>query len=247
MKKKIIYLLLLALPLVLITSCEENAVGITPDLNHVSFEVNTLKFGVDIDGENTNTITIYAASISASARTVEIIVVSDETTADAASYTVPTSVTIPANSNVAELSITISDLNISSAGETLTIGLVSKEGLFVGGNITINVQQVCPTNPGTLQIAFDNYPEEVYWDIKDAAGTIVATSNAAGVAYGGHANEAAGSSLIYNFCWDAGTYTFRVFDQYADGGGAITIIFNDAVVYSTDGVYGAGESASFTL
>ena len=246
MKKKIIYLLLLALPLVLMTSCEENLVG-TPDLNHVSFEVNTLKFGVDIDGENTNTIAIYAASKSASARTVEIVVVSDETTADAASYTVPTSVTIPANSNVAELSVTISDLNISSAGETLTIGLVSKEGLFVGGNITINVQQVCPTNGGTLEIGFDGYPEEVYWDIKDAAGTIVATSNAAGVAYGGHANEAAGSSLIYNFCWDAGTYTFRVFDQYADGGGAITIIFNDAVVYSTDGVYGAGESASFTL
>ena len=55
MKKKIIYLLLLALPLVLITSCEENAVG-TPNLNYVSFEANTYNFGVDIDGENTNTI-----------------------------------------------------------------------------------------------------------------------------------------------------------------------------------------------
>ena len=63
MKKKIIYLLLLALPLVLMTSCEENAVG-TPTLNHVSFEANAYSFGVDIDGENTNTIAIYSQSIT---------------------------------------------------------------------------------------------------------------------------------------------------------------------------------------
>ena len=96
MKKKIIYLLLLALPLVLITSCEENAVG-TPNLNYVSFEANTYNFGVDIDGENTNTISIYASTKSASARTVEVVVISEETYADEASYTVPTSFTIPAN------------------------------------------------------------------------------------------------------------------------------------------------------
>jgi hypothetical protein len=215
--------------------------------NFVTFESDSYSFGVDIDGENTNGIKVYAGSIMTTARTFDLSIITEATTLDAAAYAAPTSVTIPANSNVGEISMTISDVNISPAGETLTMALVSKAGVFVGGNITLNVKQVCPTNPGTLQIAFDNYPEEVYWDIKDADGTIVATSNPAGLAYGGHADQDPGSSLTYEFCWDAGTYTFRVFDAYADGGGAITIIFNGAVVYSTDGAYGGGESASFTI
>jgi hypothetical protein len=215
--------------------------------NFVTFESDSYSFGVDIDGENTNGIKVYAGSIMTTARTFDLSIITEATTLDAAAYAAPTSVTIPANSNVGEISMTISDVNISPAGETLTMALVSKDGVFVGGNITLNVKQVCPTNPGTLQIAFDLYPEEVYWDIKDADGTIVATSNPAGLAYGGHADQDPGSSLTYEFCWDAGTYTFRVFDAYADGGGAITIIFNGAVVYSTDGAYGGGESASFTI
>jgi len=215
--------------------------------NFVTFESDSYSFGVDIDGENTNGIKVYAGSIMTTARTFDLSIITEATTLDAAAYAAPTSVTIPANSNVGEISMTISDVNISPAGETLTMALVSKAGVFVGGNITLNVKQVCPTNPGTLQIAFDLYPEEVYWDIKDADGTIVATSNPAGLAYGGHADQDPGSSLTYEFCWDAGTYTFRVFDAYADGGGAITIIFNGAVVYSTDGAYGGGESASFTI
>ena len=215
--------------------------------NFVTFESDSYSFGVDIDGENTNGIKVYAGSIMTTARTFDLSIITEATTLDAAAYAAPTSVTIPANSNVGEISMTISDVNISPAGETLTMALVSKDGVFVGGNITLNVKQVCPTNPGTLQIAFDSYPEEVYWDIKDADGTIVATSNPAGLAYGGHADQDPGSSLTYEFCWDAGTYAFRVFDQYGDGAGPITIIFNGEVVYSTDGVYGGGESASFTI
>jgi hypothetical protein len=242
MKKKIIYLLLLAFPLVLITSCEESAVG-TPDLNHVSFEANTLNFGVDIDGENTNTIKIYASTKSASSRTVEVVIVSEETSADEASYTVPASFTIPANSNVGELPITISDLNISSGGETLTIALVSKTGLFVGDNITLNVRQVCPFNDVNIRIEFDDYPEEVYWVLEDSNGAIVAAS-AAGVfgAYTGLLDP-----INVPLCLENDTYTFTVYDQYQDGAGAISITSGETVLYSTDGTYGAGAVASFTL
>ncbi|MDG2356769.1 MAG: hypothetical protein P8L21_00635 [Polaribacter sp.] len=242
MKKKIIYLLLLALPLVLITSCEENAVG-TPNLNYVSFEANTYNFGVDIDGENTNTISIYASTKSASARTVEVVVISEETSADEASYTVPTSFTIPANSNVGELPITISDLNISSGGETLTIALVSKAGLFVGGNITLNVRQVCPFNDVNIKIEFDDYPEEVYWVLEDSNGAIVAES-AAGV-YGAYAGLS--DPINVPLCLENDTYTFTVYDQYQDGAGAISITSAGTVLYSTDGAYGPGAVASFTL
>ena len=243
--KKIKLIAYLFIAICTLNSCSDEAE--LKGSNFVTFESDAYAFGVDIDGENTNSIKVYAGSIMTTARTFNLSVITEETTLDALAYTAPTSVTIPANSNVGEISMTVSDINISSAGETLTMALVSKEGTYVGGNMTINVKQVCPTNPGTLTIAFDSYPEEVYWDIKDEGGTVVATSNPAGLAYGGHADETPGTSLVYEFCWDPGTYTFRVFDAYADGGGAITIVFNGAVVYSTDGVYGAGESASFTL
>lgn len=241
--KKIKLIAYLFIAICTLNSCTDEVEPL--DTNYVTFESDSYSFGVDIDSENTNTIKVYAGSIIATDRTVGIAIISEATTVDSAAYTVPTSVIIPANSNVGEISITVSDLNISSDGETLTIGLESKEGLYVGANMTLSVRQVCPFNSGTLQIAFDSYPEEVYWDIKNADGAIVATSNPAAVAYGGHADET--DPLTYEFCFVAGTYTFRVLDAYDDGAGAITIIFNEVVVYSTDGVYGAGESATFTL
>jgi len=245
MKKKIIYLLLLALPLVLITSCEENAVGITPELNHVSFEANTYSFGVDIDGENTNTIAIYASNKSTSSRTVEVVVIAEETTADVASYTVPASFTIPANSNVGELSVTISDVNISSGGETLTIALVSKPGLYVGANITLDVRQVCPFNDVNINIVFDLYPEEVYWVLADSNGAVIAES-AAGV-YGAYAGFDNGTNINIPLCLENDTYTFTVYDQYSDGAGAISITSGGTDLFSTDGGYGAGAQGTFTL
>ena len=127
------------------------------DTNYVTFESDSYSFGVDIDGESTNTITMYASNKSASARTVDVVVVSEETSADEASYTVPTSFTIPANSNVGELPVTISDLNIGADGETLTIGLVSKEGLYVGANLTFDVRQVCPFNDVNINIVLSSY------------------------------------------------------------------------------------------
>lgn len=244
MNKKIIYLLLLALPLVLMTSCEENAVG-TPTLNHVSFEANAYSFGVDIDGENTNTIAIYASTISASARTVDVVVVSEETSADETSYTVPTSFTIPANSNVGEISVTISDINIGADGETLTIGLVSKEGLYVGANLTFDVRQVCPFNDVNINIVFDQYPEEVYWVLENSNGVVVAES--ADGAYGAYDGYETGSNINVPLCLESDTYTFTIYDQYADGAGAVSITSGGAVLFSTDGVYGAGVQDTFTL
>ncbi|MFQ3181299.1 MAG: hypothetical protein ACI9Z4_000892 [Polaribacter sp.] len=243
MMKKIKLIAYLFIAISTLNSCTEEVEPM--DTNFVTFESNSYDFGVDIDGENTNNIKVYASSVTTTERTFDLAIIAETTTVDPEAYTMPTSVIIPANSNEGEISITVSDLNISPDGETLTIALVPKAGVFIGENITLNVKQVCPTNPGTLQIAFDSYPEEVYWDITNAEGTIVATSNPAGLAYGGHADET--DPLLFEYCWDAGTYTFRVFDQYGDGAGAITIIFNGVEMYSTDGAYGAGESATFTL
>jgi len=184
--------------------------------NYVTFESDSYSFGVTIDGEDTKTITVYAASMSASARTLEIVVVSDETTADAASYTVPASFTIPANSNVAEIPVTISDLNIGDDGKTLTLGLVSKEGFYIGGNIALKISRLCADGTKSLKILIDNtdgYPDEIKVDLINSAGVTIFS--------------VAGGELTgdYEFkeCTPTGDYTLNIVDTYGDGGTAYTV------------------------
>ena len=170
--KKITQLLFLLLTITFFVSCEEDTP--TPlGTNYVTFEAAAYTFGVDIGSSNTREVKVYAASVSGSARTIGVSVVAAGTSADPASYTVPTSVTIPAGSSVGTLSITISDTNISSTGETIEIAFDAVAGQFAGSNIVLNVRQVCPTNPIELEIMFDNYSGETSWDLKDGSGAIM--------------------------------------------------------------------------
>jgi len=170
MMKKIKLIAYLFIAICTLNSCTDE---VDPQgTNYITFESDSYSFGVTIDGEDTKTITVYAASMSASARTLEIVVVSDETTADAASYTVPASFTIPANSNVAEIPVTISDLNIGDDGKTLTLGLVSKEGFYIGGNIALNISRLCADGTKSLKILIENkdgYPDEIALDLINSA------------------------------------------------------------------------------
>ena len=214
MMKKIKLIAYLFIAICTLNSCTDE---VDPQgTNYVTFESDSYSFGVTIDGEDTKTITVYAASMSASARTLEIVVVSDETTADAASYTVPASFTIPANSNVAEIPVTISDLNIGDDGKTLTLGLVSKEGFYIGGNIALKISRLCADGTKSLKILIDNtdgYPDEIKVDLINSAGVTIFS--------------VAGGELTgdYEFkeCTPTGDYTLNIVDTYGDGGTAYTV------------------------
>ena len=214
MMKKIKLIAYLFIAICTLNSCTDE---VDPQgTNYVTFESDSYSFGVTIDGEDTKTITVYAASMSASARTLEIVVVSDETTADAASYTVPASFTIPANSNVAEIPVTISDLNIGDDGKTLTLGLVSKEGFYIGGNIALKISRLCADGTKSLKILIDNtdgYPDEIEVDLINSAGVSIFSI--------------AGGELTgdYEFkeCTPTGDYTLNIVDTYGDGGTAYTV------------------------
>lgn len=237
--KKITQLLFLALAVTFFTSCEENISA--PGVNYVSFEAATYSFGVDIGSSNTREVKVYAASISGTDRTIGVSVVATGTTADPGAYSVPTTVTIPANSNVGTLSITISDTNISAAGETIELAFTAEAGLFTGDNIVLNVRQVCPTNEVELKLGFDNWPEEASYDLTMGGTSVESTST------GDFASEPDGSEWTKTWCLDNGMYTFTINDSYGDGGTTVTIT-TAAAQYSISGAsYSSTASVNFTL
>ena len=206
------------------------------DTNYVTFESDSYSFRVDIDGESTNTITSYASTMSTSARTVEVVVVSEETSADEASYTVPTSFVIPGNSNVGEFSVTISDLKIGADGETLTIALVSKEGLYVGDNLTLNISRICASGTKNLELSIDTdaYPEEASFSLVNSDGETVLSL----------AEGKLTEDIIFEQCLPIGEYTLNVVDAADDGGTSYTIS-SDGVELAS--IYGDSYSTDSTI
>jgi len=90
----------------------------------------------------------------------------------------------------------------------------------------------------TVTIITDTWPDEITWNITDAAGTAVA----AGGPY-------AAPSTTYNetVCLAEGCFTFNIADSFGDGifapGGYSLSI--DSVVIASGGAYGTGESVDF--
>jgi len=146
--KKITYILLMAIPLFVFNSCSKN-VNETKDINYVSFEKPSYNFNVMPDTTMKYDINFYTTQISGSDRTFNI-AVDDQSTSDPISYSVPTSVTVPANSNHGVLEVGLLDKNISASGNTLILKFANKDGLFTGHSTTININEFCPliNNPG---------------------------------------------------------------------------------------------------
>ena len=135
----------------------------------------------------------------------DVITVSDKSTADPVSYTIPTSITMPANSNVASLQIDVEDINIISS-RVLILKLEEKSGLFIGNDneFTINLLRICvsdiagaytygsgkpatvtETSPNNYEVSGDgmfnaNYP----FNINDACDEITVTGGFLPDAYG---------------------------------------------------------------
>lgn len=232
--KKITFLFLISLSFFAFNGCSDDE----ETINYVSFESTSYKFGVELDGSSTNDIKIYATKTTGADRTFNVSVVSDLSTADPASYEVPTSVTIPANTNVGTISVKVSDLNISENGETLVLRFDSQEGLFTGEDITLNIKQVCPFNEVVLDIQFDDWPEETSWELLDSEGNVIDS-----VPAGTYAGE---KTLSKAFCLQDGTYTFIIYDAYGDGTNYYRLSYNGAILVE-GGAFGESEATTFDV
>lgn len=109
--KKIFLSLVTIFSLVFFTGCEEDKE--TTVVPHISFQKDGT-FGVEIGGTTTREVKVYVTQASSQDRVFDLKVDADLTTLDPASYTMPATVTVPANSREGSFNLTISDLNLSS-------------------------------------------------------------------------------------------------------------------------------------
>lgn len=219
---------------VFLLNCEDTYV---PDVDYVTFESPSVDFGVDPEGTGSQDFRIFTTEVSGSERTFGIAVVADET--DATGYTVPSSVTIPANSNVGTFTVTANGPDIDPAnGNKIVVEMTDSDGSLFGDPITINLKQVCPYPELFIAMIFDAYPGEQFWEIYDM-NDVLLFSTAAG--------DYSGDSFTEKLCLAPGSYQFLMLDDWGDGGGAYTLTHNGVLLHSSNGAYGGGELTVITL
>jgi hypothetical protein len=228
--KKIYSILLIVGSLFVFTGCEtedtipESELGTT----HFAFGTQTFDFGVSIDASDTRDIEVYSAFTSTSDRTLEIMVMTEGTTLEAVAYSVPASVTIPANSNMGLLSVEISDTNLDPEGDVMIIGFPAKEGEYVADSIVINISRLCPTGTKGMKLSIvntDGYPDEASFDFINSDGDVILTLAA---------KELVGD-IEFKECLPAGEYTLNVADSYGDGGTSYVVSYDGVEVASISG------------
>lgn len=240
MKK--INLFFLFVSLVAMVSCEKNedVIAIT-NIDYVSFQ-SDFNVGVDPTGTAAQEVKIYTSQVKNADRTFSISVNADGTSASAATYSVPASVTVPANSNEGTFIVNVDGASIDPNGDTLTLEFMDVDGLFIGDPITLSLEQVCPYPETFLDIVFDSYSAETSWDIKDSSGTVLYSA----------AYTASQVDASHKFCLPNGTYTFTIYDVYSDGicctyGNGSYKLTNNGNVIKEGGSFGASEATEFTL
>ena len=91
----------------------------------------------------------------------------------------------------------------------------------------------------TLTILTDNYPDETSWQLFDANGNVVASTNIVGQEYGQAGDYSGQTNTEIEIDWtlDPGCYTFSVYDAFGDG-------LNSSQWGGTDGLVTLTDAAS---
>lgn len=106
------------------------------------------------------------------------------------------------------------------------------------GSISFD-EAVQATSNLVLSVRTDAWGEECSWEVLNEAGEVMYE----GGPYNGQNNQ----TFTYDLVLPADCYTFKLYDAFGDGGGAVSLKdSNNVVVYSTTGTYGAGASPNFS-
>lgn len=132
--------------LFMFTSCEETEAPIYDGSQTLAyFNGTTSDLPVEINGSATVNIEVGASTISTSDRTVTVSIDTDNSTADAAIYSVPTSVVIPANEYFGTLTVTGTDNGLTTDAQTLTLQIDGIDGGVASPlTHTVTIVEVCP-------------------------------------------------------------------------------------------------------
>lgn len=239
MKKIKLYFSALA-TLALLSACE------TADLepqgtSYVALEAFEKPEEVPPGGTLNREVKVFAANVTNEDRVLDL--VTSSVTLDAAAYTIPATVTIPAGSSEGSFVISVSDVNLDVATDKgITVNLAATPDIATGDSFRLNVSKACPTGEQKLRIAItlDRYPEEVYWRVRDASGTTILDSTPGSSAFwGGYAGLPRNSVQRAAICLAPGDYTFQIYDQYQDGAGPVLVTLpGNITVFTSSGAYG---------
>lgn len=233
--KKLTYLLMLSVFMVVFTSCEEDD---DVSLNYVDFQGVSPSVIIDIDGSTTQDVVVYTSTTSGSDRTFNISV-DEASTAAAGSYTVPSSVTVPAGSNEGILTIALADVDLGIGVNELILNIEKSDEYFSGDSLSLTYIQACIEVVATININFDAYSEESAWSIEDSLGGTVASS-------GEYAAGLVSVTETVTLC-SGRDYTFTFTDSYGDGmaGSYELVIDGEAKVSGPGAGFATTESNDF--
>lgn len=240
--KNIKLLILAVVASISLTSCNEEVE--TLNTNYITFSKDSYSTSVESGSTTTYDVTIYTANLSSADRTFNVSVDMDATNADNASYTVPTTVTIPANQNEGTLPVLLSDVNLGIGLNTLVLNFDAVDGLSNGGSATINYIQECTEVTATLDIVFDGYGSETSWEVTDSLGGVVASA-----VTGTYSDGLVSVSVPITLCGGR-DFTFTINDSFGDGlsfpsNGTYSLTIGGVIKASGGGDFGSSESTNF--
>ena len=123
------------------------------DRTFLSFSSNIYDLPVTIDDTGSVEVTINSSTVSSVDRTYAISIVTDETTADAATYNLPATVTIPAGQYHGTFTITAQDNDlVETTPKDLVIAFtpLNENEDTDSTQAIVSIYQVCPITPGTF-------------------------------------------------------------------------------------------------
>ncbi|WP_026753884.1 hypothetical protein [Sediminibacter sp. Hel_I_10] len=244
MKKYFKYILAFSFPII-VFNCETDEAVQSELSNFVGFEIsNPMRVTVGNNETETYSVDVYASETSSADRTYNLIVDTEASTLGAP-YTVPSSVTIPAGSNMGTFDVVVTDDEyLQFEVQSILINFEKEAGVDFSAPFRLNITESCLDTIATFTLTLDTWPDETTWELYDLSGTPVLIGS--GGPYVNPDDDFA--VLSFDFCLSSGDYGIVVYDSYGDGiaDGGYTISVGDDVLVSGV-VPGAQSTAEFVI
>lgn len=210
----------------------------------ISFQGATTELIVPMPGTESVEVKVYTTTKTGSDRTFAIKVDPSSTT-NSANYTVPSSVVIPANSNVGTFTVEAT-IDASFIDSFILLRLEPSGSMIAGSPIRVNINGLCLDPNVILEFDFDGFADETSWVIKNSDGVTIKSADLGKYSLGQDV-------ATEEFCLVPGDYTLIVYDDFGDGlsfpvDGSFTLKLSDGTVLGgATGDFGDSYTVEFTV